>query len=105
MCRILCGIAQNFPPTAVGDQRRRLWNPASLYKGLSETFNPTKNRVETNFLWRVFMKEFKQKVSVTLDCSLVIDLKKQAREEGRSFSQLLNMILKAYLASKKEVQF
>lgn len=51
------------------------------------------------------MKEFKQKVSVTLDCSLVIDLKKQAREEGHSFSQLLNMILKAYLASKKEVQF
>lgn len=43
------------------------------------------------------MKPLKQKVSVTLDEDLIQKLKALAEEDDRSFSQLINLILKDYL--------
>lgn len=46
------------------------------------------------------MKPLKQKVSITLDEDLIQTLKVLAEEEDRSFSQLINLILKEYLKKK-----
>lgn len=49
------------------------------------------------------MKPLKTKVSITLDSTIVEDIKKLADEDDRSFSQLVNLILKEYL-QKSECQ-
>ncbi len=48
------------------------------------------------------MKPLKQKVSVTLDEDLIQKLKALAEEDDRSFSQLINLILKDYLRQKQK---
>lgn len=49
------------------------------------------------------MKPLKTKVSITLDSTIVEDIKKLADKDDRSFSQLVNLILKEYL-QKSECQ-
>ena len=43
------------------------------------------------------MKPLKDKVSITLDQNIVLELKELAEEDDRSFSQYINMILRKYL--------
>ncbi len=43
------------------------------------------------------MKEMKQKVSITLDQSVIERIKKMAEEDDRSFSQYVNILLKNHL--------
>lgn len=43
------------------------------------------------------MKSLKDKVSITLDQNIILELKELAEEDDRSFSQYINMILRKYL--------
>lgn len=43
------------------------------------------------------MKPLKEKVSITLDNDIVDKIKFLAEEDGRSFSQYINKILKDYI--------
>ena len=43
------------------------------------------------------MKEMKQKVSITLDQSVIERIEKMAEEDDRSFSQYVNILLKNHL--------
>ena len=45
------------------------------------------------------MKPLKDKVSITLDQNIIVELRELAEEDDRSFSQYINMILKKYLSS------
>ena len=47
------------------------------------------------------MKPLKTKVSITLDTNIIEKLKELAEADDRSFSQYINLILKEYLAKKK----
>lgn len=49
------------------------------------------------------MKPLKQKVSITLDEDIITELKIIAEDCDRSFSQLINLILKRYLNNKKRL--
>lgn len=46
------------------------------------------------------MKPLKTKVSITLDTDLMETIKKLAEEDDRSFSQYINLVLKAWVAKK-----
>lgn len=46
------------------------------------------------------MKPLKTKVSITLDTTIIEQIKKLAEADDRSFSQYINLILKEYLTSK-----
>lgn len=46
------------------------------------------------------MKPLKTKVSITLDSDVIEKLKYLAEEDDRSFSQYINLILRAYLQSE-----
>lgn len=48
------------------------------------------------------MKPLKKKVSVTLDGDLIEKAKLLAQEDDRSLSQIVNMALKAFIASKND---
>lgn len=48
------------------------------------------------------MKPLKDKVSITLDQNIILEIKGLAEEDDRSFSQYINMILKSYLAEQKK---
>lgn len=48
------------------------------------------------------MKPLKKKVSVTLDGDLIEKAKLLALEDDRSLSQIVNMALKAFIASKND---
>lgn len=48
------------------------------------------------------MKPLKTKVSITLDTNIIEKLKELAEADDRSFSQYINLILKEYLAKKKD---
>ncbi len=48
------------------------------------------------------MKPLKTKVSITLDADVIEQLKKLAEADDRSFSQFINLVLKEYLAHKRE---
>ena len=48
------------------------------------------------------MKPLKTKVSITLDTNIIEKLKELAEADDRSFSQYINLILKEYLAQKKD---
>ncbi len=48
------------------------------------------------------MKPLKTKVSITLDADVIEQLKKLAEADDRSFSQYINLVLKEFLARKKE---
>jgi len=43
------------------------------------------------------MKPLKSKVSITLDSDIIEKIKQLAENDGRSFSQYINLILKEYL--------
>ena len=43
------------------------------------------------------MKPLKEKVSITLDENIVEEIRKMAEEDDRSFSQYINLILKAWV--------
>ena len=46
------------------------------------------------------MKSLKEKISITLDSDLIIELKKQAENDDRSLSQYINLLLKEILSKK-----
>ena len=48
------------------------------------------------------MKPLKEKVSITLDSDVVEKIKKIAEKDDRSFSQLVNKILKDYLKDSEK---
>lgn len=48
------------------------------------------------------MKPLKTKVSITLDNDLVLELKKLAEEDDRSFSQYINLILKEWIKKHRD---
>lgn len=48
------------------------------------------------------MKPQKTKVSITLDSDLVEALKALAEEDGRAFSQYVNVILRKWVAAQSE---
>lgn len=48
------------------------------------------------------MRPLKEKVSITLDNDIVEKIKQMAEEDDRSFSQLINKILKDYIANTAE---
>lgn len=48
------------------------------------------------------MKPLKTKVSITLDEDVINEIKKQAENDDRSFSQYVNLILKEYLNKSNE---
>ena len=43
------------------------------------------------------MKPLKEKVSITLDGDIIKSIKKLSEEDGRSFSQYINLVLREYL--------
>lgn len=45
------------------------------------------------------MKPLKSKVSITLDSDVIESIKKLAEQDDRSFSQYINIVLKAHLAA------
>jgi hypothetical protein len=47
-----------------------------------------------------FVKPLKKKVSITLNGDIILQVKALAEESDRSFSQYVNLILKAYLEKK-----
>lgn len=48
------------------------------------------------------MKPLKEKVSITLDCDIVKEIKNLAEKDDRSFSQFINKILKDFIAENKD---
>ena len=42
------------------------------------------------------MKSLKEKISITLDADLILELRKRAEDDDRSLSQYINLILKEY---------
>ncbi len=48
------------------------------------------------------MKPSKTKVSITLDTDLIEQIKELAEKDDRSFSQYINLVLKDFLARKKQ---
>ena len=47
------------------------------------------------------MKPLKNKVSITLDSDIIEKIRLLAEKDDRSFSQYINLILKAYLNQKE----
>ena len=47
------------------------------------------------------MKPLKDKISITLDSDLIIDLKKLAEKDERSLSQFINLILRKFVNENK----
>ena len=47
------------------------------------------------------MKPLKEKVSITLDHDLIKEVKKLAEKDDRSFSQYINLVLRAHVAEKE----
>ncbi|MCI8589110.1 MAG: toxin-antitoxin system protein [Clostridiales bacterium] len=50
------------------------------------------------------MKPLKEKVSITLDTDLVVKVKHLAEQDDRSFSQYINLVLKAHVEKLKQQQ-
>lgn len=48
------------------------------------------------------MRPLKEKISVTLDSDLVVELKEMAEKDERSLSQYINLILRKFLRTQKE---
>ena len=45
------------------------------------------------------MRALKEKISITLDSDLIIELRERAENDDRSLSQYINLLLKEYIAS------
>lgn len=50
------------------------------------------------------MKPLKTKVSITLDSTIIEQIRDLADKDDRSFSQYINLILKEYLSQKEEFE-
>lgn len=48
-------------------------------------------------------RPLKLKVSITLDENIILEIRKLAEEDDRSFSQYINMVLRDYLTRKKSI--
>lgn len=48
------------------------------------------------------MKPLKTKVSITLDTTIIEQIKELAESDDRSFSQYINLVLKEYLINRKQ---
>lgn len=48
------------------------------------------------------MKPLKLKVSITLDDDIIVEIKKLAENDDRSFSQYVNLVLREYLSKQDE---
>ena len=46
------------------------------------------------------MKPLKEKISITLDCTVLDEVKKLAEYDDRSLSSYINQVLKAHLEQK-----
>ncbi len=49
-------------------------------------------------------RPLKDKVSITLDSNIVLEIRKLAAEDDRSFSQFINMVLRDYLNRREQQQ-
>lgn len=49
------------------------------------------------------MRPLKTKVSITLDTTIIDQLKDLSEKDDRSFSQYINLILKSYLTEKEHL--
>ena len=47
-------------------------------------------------------KPYKQKVSVSLDEDVIVEIKELAENDDRSFSQYINLVLKEHIAKIKD---
>ena len=45
------------------------------------------------------MKPLKEKISITIDGDLILELKERAEKDDRSLSQYINLILKEYISN------
>jgi len=45
------------------------------------------------------MKPLKEKISITIDENLLLELRERAEQDDRSLSQYINLILKEYIAN------
>ncbi len=45
------------------------------------------------------MRPLKEKISITLDENLVLELRERAEQDDRSLSQYINLILREYIAN------
>ena len=48
------------------------------------------------------MKPLKTKVSITLDSDIITKVKVLAENDGRSFSQYINLVLKEHISSQSD---
>ena len=51
------------------------------------------------------MKPLKTKVSITLDSTIIEQIRDLADKDDRSFSQYINLILKEYLLQKEHFEY
>ena len=48
------------------------------------------------------MKPLKEKISITIDSQILIEIRELAEEDDRSLSQYINLVLKEHLKKIKE---
>lgn len=48
-------------------------------------------------------RPLKSKVSITLDENIILEIRKLAEEDDRSFSQYINMVLRDYLTRRNKI--
>ena len=48
------------------------------------------------------MKPLKEKISITIDSQILIEIRELAEEDDRSLSQYINLVLKEHLKNIKE---
>lgn len=54
------------------------------------------------FFWVIIVKPLKERVSLTLDNTIVQELKELAEYEDRSLSSYINLVLREHLEKKKK---
>lgn len=50
------------------------------------------------------MKPLKAKVSITLDITVIEEIKKMAEADDRNFSQYINMVLKKHISDNNKIK-
>lgn len=50
------------------------------------------------------MRALKEKISITIDADLIVELKKRAENDDRSLSQYINLILKEHITAHSKKQ-
>ena len=46
------------------------------------------------------MKPLKEKISITVDCDILVQIKQKAEEDDRSLSQYINLVLRKHLLTQ-----